>query len=63
MFLPGHVEKWIVLANINQFSLKKLPVAFFKYIAKELQGNYIDCIEAQYIVNLTWAQNLVVKAL
>ena len=45
MLVPGHVEKWVSLTNVNQFSLKKLPIPFFKYIAAEMGANYIDCIQ------------------
>lgn len=42
MMLPGQVEKWITICNINQFSIRELPVYWFKACAKELGGNYVD---------------------
>ena len=36
MLIPGQVEKWIIILNINHFSVKKLPVKMFKECAKEL---------------------------
>lgn len=44
MLVPGNIEKWVSLTNVNQFSLKKLPIPFFKYIAQEMGANYIDYI-------------------
>ena len=42
MLIPGQVEKWITIANINQFPIKDLPIKLFKESARELSCNYID---------------------
>ena len=42
MMVPGQAEKWVVITNINQFSLKDMPIGMFKACAKELGTNYID---------------------
>ena len=42
MMLPGQVERWVTVCNINQFPLKEMPVNMFKGAAKELGCNYID---------------------
>lgn len=30
MLLPGQVEKWIILTNLNGFPLKEMPIELFK---------------------------------
>ena len=57
MQVPGTVEKWLAITNVRDFPLKKLTVAFFKYIAKELGANYVESATRQVITNLTWVQN------
>lgn len=61
MLVPGQVEKWVALANINQFPLKDLPVTLFRECAFELGLNYIDRSGKSLIVNMTWMQTLLVK--
>ena len=63
MLVQGNVEKWVSLTNINKFSVKKLPIPFFKYIATEMGSNYMDTIQCQLVVNLTFGQNIFVKGL
>lgn len=54
MMVFGQVDKWVVIANINQFPIKSLPVQFFKDCARELTANFIDLSSKQIVVNLTW---------
>ena len=61
MLLPGQVEKYIGLVNINKFSLKDLPINLFKEVAVELQINFIDCAENNFVVDMSWIQNVIVK--
>jgi len=42
MLVPGQVEKYVTLTNVNQFPIKELPVSLFKECAKEITVNYID---------------------
>ena len=63
MMLPGQVERWVTICNINQFSLKEMPVAMFKGAAQELGCNYIDRSSKQFVVNLTWVQSMVARML
>jgi len=42
MLLPGQVEKWIAVVNINQFPLTKLPVRTFRVVAQDLGQHWID---------------------
>jgi len=53
-FVPGQVEKYITLCNINHYPLKELPISMFKQCARELGGNYVDYNARQVVVNLTW---------
>lgn len=53
MLVPGQVEKWIIIMNINQFSAKKLPVKMFKAAAKELTSNWMQNTKKTVVVNLT----------
>ena len=63
MLVPGQVEKWIIILNINHFSTKKLQVKVFKAAAKELTSNWMQNTKKTVIVNLTMMQNTVAKFL
>jgi hypothetical protein len=63
MQVPGCVEKWLAITNIRSFPLKKLTVAFFKYVAHELGTNFVESASKQVICNLTWIQNIVATML
>lgn len=54
MLVPGQCEKWILLCNINQFSLRDLPVMLFKKCVREVTCNYIDYGSRTNIVNMSW---------
>lgn len=54
MMVPGQAEKWVVITNINQFSLKDMPLGMFKACARELGTNYMDSASRQVVVNMTW---------
>lgn len=54
MLVPGQVEKWIVILNINHFSINKLPVKMFKASNKELSANFMENTRKTVIVNLTF---------
>lgn len=61
MLIPGQVEKWIVIFNINQFPVNKLPLQMFKDAARELSTNYVEQTRKQVVVNLTYMQNAAAK--
>ena len=63
MLVPGQVERWIVILNINHFSINKLPVKMFKASAKELTANYMENTRRTVVVNLTFMQNAAAKLL
>jgi hypothetical protein len=54
MLIPGQVERWCVILNVNNFSLKELPLMMFKACKVELEENFIDNGGKQIVVNLTW---------
>ena len=41
MLIPGQVEKWLIILNINHFSIKKIPVKLFKSTSKEMTSNWM----------------------
>ena len=53
MLVPGQVEKWLIILNINHFSIKKLPVRLFKATSKELSSNWMQNTKRTVVVNLT----------
>ena len=63
MLVPGQVEKWLIILNINHFSLKKLPVRLFKAVSKELSSNWMQNSKRTVVVNLTAMQNTIAKFL
>lgn len=63
MLVPGQVERWIVILNVNHFSINKLPVKMFKTCAKELSANYMENTRRTVVVNLTFMQNAAAKLL
>ena len=63
MLVPGQVEKWIVIMNINHFGITRLPIKMFKAASKELTANWMENTRRTVIVNLTSAQNTIAKFL
>ena len=63
MLVPGQVEKWIIILNINQFSVKKMPVKMFKATAKELSSNWMQNTKRTVVVNMTSMQTTFAKLL
>ena len=55
MLVKGQVEKWMVVININKFSLSDLPMGQFKALNEEFRNNYIDSVNKNVIVNMTSA--------
>lgn len=63
MTLPGQVEKWITICNINKFQIKELPIHMFKGCAEELGTNNVERCRSQFVVNLSWVQNAIARFL
>jgi len=61
MLVPGHVEKWVKIANANKFKISEMPVDMFKMATKEISGNIINYSAKQMIVNIAWWQAFVLK--
>ena len=57
MLVPGQVEKWLLVTNINKFPIMKLPLSMFKDSNKELGLNWVDYSSKSFVMNLTWMQN------
>lgn len=54
MFVPGQVEKCLILVNLNQYPLSSLPIYMFKAVQKEISGNFMDVQTKSIVVNATW---------
>ena len=55
------MEKWLIILNINHFSIKKLPVKMFKATARELSSNWMQNTKRTVVVNLTSMQSTLAK--
>ncbi|OMJ95219.1 hypothetical protein SteCoe_1427 [Stentor coeruleus] len=51
LMVPGHVENWIIITDLNKQSLHKLPMNELKSIIKTLQDNFRCRMIVNYIVN------------
>jgi hypothetical protein len=51
LMLPGHIENWIILTDLNGQSLTSLPITQLKAIISTLQNNYRCRMIVNYVVN------------
>lgn len=51
LMVPGHIENWIIITDLNQQSLGSLPISELKTIIKTLQDNFRCRMIVNYIVN------------
>lgn len=51
LMLPGHIENWIIITDLNNQSLHNLPMSDIKTIIKTLQDNFRCRMIVNYIVN------------
>lgn len=63
MLVPGQVEKWVSIADTNQFSIARLPVNMFRQAHGELSNNFVECGQKAFVINLTWFQHGIAKFL
>jgi hypothetical protein len=42
MQIQGTAEKWMVLIYLSDFSLKMMPIKFFKHVVNELSKNFME---------------------
>ena len=54
MLIPGMVEKWSILGNVNGFPLTDIPVSMFKEVTYQIGYNWIDYGNKTVVVNLSW---------
>ena len=58
MFLPGQVENWVVVGDLNKLSLSELPRKEMSRIIWVLQNNYRSTLGKAWIVRCTGLQKL-----
>lgn len=58
MFLPGQVENWVVIGDLNKLSLSELPRKEMSRIIWVLQNNYRSTLGKAWIVRCTGLQKL-----
>lgn len=51
LMVPGHVENWIIITDLNKQSLHRLPMNELKSIIRILQDNFRCRMIVNYIVN------------
>lgn len=61
MFLPGRIEHWVVINNLNKLSFGKLPKNEMKKAFDMLQNNYMYVLGKTWGVNCTAMQNFLWK--
>jgi len=53
MLLPGQVENWVVINNLNKLSIRQLPAAQMKTIISVTSNNYAYKLGKGFILNCT----------
>ncbi len=61
MFLPGQIENWVVINNLNKLSLGQLPKNEMKKVIHMLQNNYMYVLGKLWNINCTTTQNIMFK--
>ncbi|CDW83431.1 UNKNOWN [Stylonychia lemnae] len=56
MLVPGKVENWVVVSNINKLSLNKLPLKELQQVNWVIQNNYRGTLARSWSVNCTSMQ-------
>lgn len=51
LLLPGHVENWNIIHNVNNLSIGDLPRKEMTVIMQSVQNNFM------YVLNKAWAVN------
>lgn len=51
LMLPGHIENWIIITDLNNQSLSNLPFTEIKTIIKVLQDNFRCRMIVNYVLN------------
>ena len=58
MFLPGQIENWVVINNMNKLSLSSLPKKEMKKVIEMLQTNYMYVLGKIFNFNCTGFQKM-----
>ena len=51
LMLPGRIENWIIITDLNNKSLSSLPISELKRVIKTLQDNFRCRMIVNYVVN------------
>ncbi|EGR31019.1 cral trio domain protein [Ichthyophthirius multifiliis] len=51
MFLPGQIENWVIICDLNNLGITNLPMNSFKKIIQYLMNNYKSRLHRLYVVN------------
>eukprot|EP01017_Pseudomicrothorax_dubius_P028170 TRINITY_DN3329_c0_g1_i8.p1 TRINITY_DN3329_c0_g1~~TRINITY_DN3329_c0_g1_i8.p1 ORF type:complete len:387 (+),score=132.01 TRINITY_DN3329_c0_g1_i8:127-1287(+) len=51
MFLPGQVENWVIIIDLNNMSFLSMPINLMKQIFGYLQNNYRSRLFRMYVMN------------
>ena len=54
MTVPGHIENWMVIMDLNGVGITNLPVRQIKAFVKSLQGNFRGRMFRTVAVNSHW---------
>ena len=58
MFLPGQIENWVVINNLNKLAIGQLPKNEMKKVISMLQHNYMYVLGKAWNLNCTTFQNM-----
>ena len=54
MFIPYHIENWIILIDIHEKGIMSLPLGMLKSFIINMQINFSGRLEKMFIVNPPW---------
>jgi hypothetical protein len=53
MFLPGQVEYYVCITDLNKLSIQKLPKKEMSTIITELSDNFMSVLGRHFVLNVT----------
>ena len=62
MLMPGHIEQWIVIMDLNNLSINNLPRKQILAFGKICQDNVMYILYRSYYLHVGWGQRLFYKA-
>jgi hypothetical protein len=63
MMLPGQVENWVCIANINSLGVTQLPLKVGNKVVSFMQSNYRGRLFKMFIVNAPFAVSMAYNAM